>query len=174
MSNDISEYVREVEHTKMDGFKLEKRDSHINKRAYLQSLRKLSKKNDFYVRSVKSNYNESMKKNEYKLFSQMINSGLIDTKKNKHEIIDYYYKHQDDINASGVIQNFLDEDAKLKALKEAQRKKRKTKKMLEEEKIKRLREIDRREQEELEKRLQLELEEKKLKVREEQKRELAS
>lgn len=172
--NDISQYVKEVQSAKKDGFALEQGKKNIGKKAYLIKLRKLSKTNDYFLRGIKSKYINSMSTNDYSLFSEIINSGLIDTNKNKDEIIDYYYKHQEDINASGVIENFLDEDAKLKALKDAQKKRYKTKKMLEAEKIKRIRDKDKKAQEALEIKLQNELQNKKLKIREDQKKELAN
>lgn len=170
---DIIKYVAEVNKTKSEGFKLEAKKSALSNKEYLNKLRSLSKTNDFYLRSVKSNYHSSMKNDNYDLFSDVINSGLMNTDECKQEIIDYYYKHKEDINASGVIENFLNKDAALKALKEAQRKKYKTKKMREEEKIKRIRAEDAKAKAALEKKLETDLENKKLKIRQEQKRELA-
>ena len=172
--SDIAEYVRKVKLAKQEGFEIESGNAKINKKKYLMKLRKLSKINDYYLRSIRSNYISSMENNDYELFSEIINCGLIDVNKNKNEIIDYYYKHKEDMNASGVIENFLNDDAKLKALKDAQRKRYKTKKMLEEEKIKRIREKDKKAQEALEIKLQNELQDKKLKIREDQKKELAN
>ena len=172
--DDISTYLKNVADTKKEGFQLELGKAEISKRDYLKKLRKLSQTNDYFLRSITNNYKESMNNNNYELFSQMINSGLIDTSAHKKEIIDYYYEHEKDINASGVIKNFLDEDAKLKALKEAQKKRYKTKKELEAEKIKRIRENDKRKQAALEKRLQEDVNHKKLEIREEQKKELAN
>lgn len=172
--SDIAEYIEEVALAKKEGFSLETGSAKISKKDYLIKLRKLSKTNDYYLRGIKSNYKSSMDTNNYELFSEIINCGLIDTDKNKDEIIDYYYKHQEDINASGVIEDFLNHDAALKALKESQKKKYKTKKMLEEEKIKRIRDKDKKTQEKLEMKLQNELQDKKLKIREDQKKELAN
>ena len=172
--SDIAKYVQEVQQAKKEGFEIESNTASISKKDYLIKLRHLSKINDYYLRGIRSKYKSSMDNNNYNLFSEIINCGLVDTDKNKNEIIDYYYKHQEDINASGVIKNFLNDDAKLKALKDAQKKKYKTKKMLEDEKIKRIREKDKIIQENLEAKLQNELEDKKLKIREEQKRELAN
>ena len=169
---DISAYIKKVKSTKKDGFALENGAKTITKKEYLIKLRQLSKTNDSFLREIRDSYNNSMSTNNYKTFSEIINSGLINTKKYKHEIIDYYYKHQEDINASGVIENFLNEDAKLKALKDAQKKRYKTKQMLEAEKIKRIRSKDRKAQEDLEQKLHNELKDKKLKIREDQKREL--
>jgi hypothetical protein len=173
-AKEIDTYVSEVKEAKVEGIKLEMGEPSISKKDYLNRLRKLSKTNDYFVRGIRSNFKNSMSTNNYKLFSVVINSGLMDTEKHKNEIIDYYYKHQDQIDPKGVIEEFLNKDAKLKALKEAQRRKYKTKKMLEEEKIKRIRAEDKEAQKALELKLQKELENKKLKIREEQKKELAN
>jgi len=170
---DIESYVSEVEKTKEDGYQLEKNQSRISKKEYLNRLRTLSKKNDFYLRTIKSGYLSSMKSNNYEQFSQIINSELIDVNSSKRVIIDYYYEHEDDINASGVIETFLDEDARLKALKDAQRKKYKSKKTLQEEKILRMRKNDEEAKIKLENKLQDDLVQKKLEIRENQKKELS-
>ena len=155
--SDIAKYVKEVELAKKEGFEIEVSKAKISKKDYLIKLRHLAKINDNYLRGIRDNYKASMNKNNYNLFSEIINCGLIDTNKNKNEIIDYYYKHQEDINASGVIEDFLNDDAKLKALKESQKIKYKTKKMLEEKKIKRIRDKEKTTQENLEVKLQNEL-----------------
>jgi len=168
----INKYTKDVKKTKKDGFCIESGKKCINKKEYLDKLRTLSRTNDYFVHSVKRNFASSMKENNNLLFSKIINSGLLNTQKNKETIINYYYENKDDINATGVIQAFLDKDAELKRLKDAQRKKYKTKKMLEEEKIKRIRKNDMLKQEKLEKKLQDEVERKKIEIREEQQKSL--
>lgn len=168
----IDEYTKDVNQTKKDGFCIETSKNCIDKKEYLNKLRTLSQTNDYFVRSVKRNFSTSMKKNNNLLFSNIINNGLLNTKKNKETIINYYYENIDDINATGVIQTFLDEDAQLKKSKDAQRKKYKTKKMLEEEKIDRIRKNDILKQEELEKKLQDEVKRKKIEIREDQQKSL--
>ena len=172
--DDIIKFVSIVRETKAEGYKLELNSANITKKEYLNRLRSLSKKNDYYLRTANASYKNSMKIDDYTLFSEVINSGLIDTEKNKKEIIDYYYKHNEDINASGVIDDFLNADAKLKALKDSQRKNYKTKKQIQEEKIKRIRANDKATKEKLEKKLQDDLQDKKLKIRQNQKKELAN
>ena len=173
-ATEIEKYVQEVQNTKEEGIKLEIGGATISKKEYLNRLRKLSKTNDYFLRSIVNNYENSMKNNDFALFSEVINSGLIDTKSKKNEIIDYYYLHQEDINATGVIEDFLEADAKLRALKESQKKIYKTKKQLEAEKIKRIRERDKAEREKLEKKLQSDLVQEKKRIRENQKKELAN
>jgi hypothetical protein len=171
--NDIAEYVAEVRQAKEVGLLIESSANHQGKKSYLSTLRRLSKKNDFFIRSVQSNYKNAIDSNNSELFSQIVNSGLIDTNRNKEQILDYYFQHAEDINASGIIQKYLDEDAKLKAKRDAAAARYKTKKMREAEKIKRIRENDLEAQRALEKRLQEEVNKKKLEIRINQKRELA-
>ncbi len=171
---EIEKYVGDVQKAKENGLLLELSEAPITKKEYLNTLRKLSKTNDYFMRSANANYVASMRDNNFTLFSDMINSGIIDTQEHKQEIIDYYFQHSDDINATGVIQNYLDEDAKLKEKRDALSKHYKSKKMLEQEKIDRIRENDKSEQERLEKQLQEEVKKKKLEIREYQKKELTN
>ncbi len=173
-ATEIEAYVKEVKETRVEGIKIEMGGASISKKEYLNRLRKLSKTNDYFLRSIRSNYKTSMQNNDFALFSEIINCGLIDTQSKKDEIIDYYFLHQEDINATGVINDFLENDAKLRALKESQKKIRKTKKQIEEEKIKRIRERDKASREKLEKKLQEDLVKKKLEIREKQKKELSN
>lgn len=168
----IQNYIADVKATKEKGFKIEAGDTSVNKKEYLESLRNLSKDNDFFVRTVNKFYTSSMRYENSKLFLQTVNSGLVDVEQNKQDIIDYYYVHKEDINASGVIQTMLDEDAALKAKKDNELKNRQSKKEREQERIKQIREKDKQEQEALENKLQKELEKKKEQLRKEQKIEL--
>ncbi|MDF1878219.1 hypothetical protein JHD46_01050 [Sulfurimonas sp. SAG-AH-194-C20] len=172
--DEIDTYTQEVAQAKELGYKVEKSTVSTEKREYLNKLRTLSKTNDYYLRSINSHYKESMSKKNYKLFSQIINTGLIDTQKNKKEIIDYYYKNKEYIDSKGVIDAFLEEDTRLRARKEAQKKYYKTKQQLEEEKIKRIRSQDKREQKRLEEALQKDLNTKKAEIRKTQRRELSN
>ncbi|QOP45009.1 hypothetical protein [Sulfurimonas paralvinellae] len=168
----IEKYVSDVKNAKKEGFALENGSTAVTRKAYLNKLRNLAKTNDFFVHSVESSYEAAKKNQNSRLYSQIINTGLLDTNERKKEIIDYYFAHQEDMNVTGLIQSYLDEDAKLRAKKEAQQKRIKSKKEREAERIREIRENDRRQQELLEKKLQKELEEKKLEIREYQKEEL--
>lgn len=171
--DDINTYLQGVADAKELGYLIEQGKAPHEKKNYLDKLRKLSTTNDYFLRSINSVYNTALQEKEFDLFSAIINGHFIDTNEHKKEIIDYYFAHQEDINSSGVIDAFLEEDAALKARKEAQKKRYKTKKQLEEEKIKRIRANDKANQESIEKELEKDLETKKLQIREDQKRELA-
>jgi len=171
--NKIDKYVGDVQKVKEEGFALENSSKHVSAKKYLNDLRQLAKEYDFFKRTVNTFYKKAKEKSNSKLFSQVINSGLVDTKKHKKEIINYYFAHQEDMNTTGIIQSYLDEDAKLRAKKEAQMRRYKSKKAREAERIRYLREQDRLEKERLERKLQKELKEKKEEIRKYQQKELS-
>jgi hypothetical protein len=168
----IEEYVSAVRKVKKEGFALDE-GFNSNKMDYLNKLRKLSQTNDFFVRSAKRNLDIAIENENSKLFSQLINTGLIDEKKSKNKIIDYYFAHSDDVNATGLIQKYLVNDKRLRAKKEHKKSLLKSKKLRELEKIRRIRKNDRLEQEKLEQQLNQEVQKKKLEIRQEQKKELS-
>jgi len=169
----IEKYVKEVKALKQKGFALDKSKTNVAKIEYLNKLRELAKTNDFFARSLESSYAAALKKSDSKTFSQIINNGLLHSDEHKKEIMDYYFAHSQDMNTTGIIQSFLDADARLQAKKVLQKNRFKSKKELEKERIKRIRENDKLEQEKLEKKLQNELQKKKIEIREEQKKELS-
>jgi len=170
-SEKINNYSKNVKKSKAVGFDIESGNKNIDEVVYLETLRTLSKENDYFVRSVKSAYKSSVEKQDNKLFLDTVNSGLLDTDKNRDQIVEYYLKHSEDINASGIIQKYLDEDAKLKSKKKSYDY-AKVKKLREEAKIRRIREDDKKKQAQLEKELTEEVQQKKLEIRENQKKEL--
>ncbi|MCW8838640.1 MAG: hypothetical protein OQK11_08065 [Thiovulaceae bacterium] len=165
----IQEYYYNVKSIRKIGFMIDKGDLTVSKRDYLKKLRKLSKTNDFFVQSVQSAFQKSLKQNDSILFLDMVKSGLIDTNKYKHEIKKYYYEHKKELNIEGsIIEKFVNEDLK--------NKKRvytgPTKEQLQKAKIQRIRAKDKARQEEIAKSIEEELLKKKQKIREEQKKEL--
>jgi len=172
-TKEIDAYVQRVNKVKKEGFVLEYNTTPKRRSNYLAKLRELAKKNDYFTHMVELFYKNALETQNSKLFSQLINSGLLDTNEHKKEIINYYFAHQEEINPQGLIQSYLDEDAKLRAKREAQRKRYMSKKEREALRIKEIRERDRRQKELLEKRLDEELKEKKKEIREYQKKELS-
>lgn len=170
-SEKINNYSNAVSKAKEIGYEIESGSKRVNEDVYLNTLRELSKEHDYFIRSVNSAYVASMKTKDFELFSKVVNSGLLDTKKRKDEIIEYYLANSADINASGVIQNFLDEDKKIKA-KAKTYDYQKAKRLRDEAKIKRIREDDSKKQAELEQLLSDEVKQKKIEIRENQKKEL--
>ncbi len=172
MHDNIDAYLLEVEETKKMGFAIENGDKSLDKKVYLQKLRALSKQNDTFVRNANTAFKQSLEDVDSTLFAQLVNSGLINTKKHKDEILEYYYGHKEDINVTGVIENYLESDRKLAQSKQKRNQYVKTKKMKEAEKIRRIRKQDLQEQEKLEQKLDAEVNRKKLEIRKEQKKEL--
>ncbi|MCD6259773.1 MAG: hypothetical protein J7J31_09250 [Helicobacteraceae bacterium] len=169
----IEEYVAKVAQVKEEGFRLERGDTSVDKKAYLQKLRELSNTNDFFVKDVHANYKASMRDKDNELFSKMINSKLLDVNKYKSEIKEYYIQNSEGITQEGVIQKLLDEDARLAKQRELTKKKYKSKEEIEREKIERLRKKDKEQAETLQKSLEKELQEKKKKILKEQVQELS-
>lgn len=168
----IDSYVKEVYKAKDMGFAIEAGDKTKDKREYLQTIRELSKTNDFFYRTTVSFYKSSITNQDNILFSKTINSGLIDTKKYKGEILEYYFANCNDMNASGVIQEYLDEDEMLKQKQTQSKKPTLSKKHIQEAKIKRIREKDKAKQESIQKTLEDELVKKKSDIRKKQVEEL--
>ena len=164
----IQTYLKEVQDTKVYGFDVQNEKEGADKIKYLSKLRELSKTNDFFVRSVKNNFKASIEDDNNTLFLEMIENKMLDTEKYKNDILNYYFAHSDDINATETIQKFLNED-KSKA-KRALYKKSKSKRQ--EEKIKRIRENDRIKQERIKKTLEEEVAKKKKEIKEEQMKKL--
>jgi len=169
----IDSYVTEVHKTKKIGYAIEAGNRTIDKKLYLQSIRNLSKTNDFFHRTTVKLYKQAIVDQNNELFSKTINSGLIDVKKYKPEILDYYFEYCSDINATGLIKIYLDGDKKLLKKKEISKKSKFTKKQIQEAKIKRIRKNDKEKQESIQKTLEDELIKKKSKIRKEQVNELA-
>jgi len=170
----MDKYLLDVKKTKDLGFKLESGDKTIDGKSYLNKLRKLSKMNDFFVRKVYKTYKEALKDEDSWLLSEMINSGLMDTQKYKDEILNYYFSHSDMMDTSGVIEKFLQEEAKLQEQKKASKKKLgPTKDEIQKARIKRLRRNDKLKQEAIQKSLEEEVAHEKNKIRQEQLRELS-
>lgn len=168
----IDSYVKEVYKAKDVGFAIESGDKTKDKTEYLQTIRELSKTNDFFYRTTVSSYKSSITNQDNTLFSKTVNSGLIDTKKYKPEILEYYFANCNDMNASGVIQEYLDEDEMLKQKQTQSKKPTLSKKNIQEAKIKRIREKDKANQESIQKTLEDELVKKKSDIRKEQVEEL--
>ena len=170
--DDINKYLQSVNAAKQEGLLLDANSSPQEKKRYLSKLRKLSAMNDYYVRMAETSLENSIANQDSLLFSKIINTGLIDTKRYKKEILDYYFKHTKEVEPTGVIKMFLDESKALQRKREALERKNRSKQLHEQEKIKRLRERDKKRQLELENKLDKAVEKKKMEIRKEQKAEL--
>ena len=168
----IDKYVLAVEKTKKMGFAIENGDKTQDKKVYLQDMRNLSKQNDAFVRNANATFKQSLENEDTVLFAQLVNSGLIDTKKYKKEILAYYYGHEEDINVTALIESYIDEDKKRGLSTKKYSQYIKAKKRKEKEKIHRIRKQDIYDQIKLEKKLNDEVKRKKLEIQKEKKKEL--
>ena len=168
----IDGYILKVNKTKEFGFQVESGSRSNLKLDYLKEIRKLSKVNDYFVRSVESSYKVALESQDNNLFMNIVNSGLLNTQKYHKSIMQYYNQHKMSIKPDGFIQIELDKLSAKKDAKKRNKKRYKTKKQLQEEKIARLKANDILKQERLEKKLAEELEDKKKKIQEEQEKEL--
>ena len=166
ISDKLKVYIKEVEVAKKKGYALEASESGITKKEYLLLLRKLDKTNKYYLRFVDSTYKTAIKDENSELFVMLINSGLIDVEQYKKEILNYYDKHQEDIEIAGIIKLFLDEKSK------KVKKRGLTYAEIQAAKIKK--QNDKAKQEALSKQLSDEVLQKKIDIRENQKKELAN
>ena len=161
---DIERYVKEVYATKKIGFAIENKDEMIDKLAYLEKLRFLSKENDAFIRSAHSSFRLSISSEDSEMFLILVNNNMINTQRYKNEILNYYSAHVEEINPKGVIQKLLDEERVLKKVVNKKSSKSKEQK----EKINKIREQDDTSQKALEKSIQEEFKEKQFEIREDQ------
>jgi hypothetical protein len=171
-SEQITKYISDIDKTKQLGFDIESGKTAIKKDEYLKQLRELSKTNDFFVRAVKKSFELSIKNKDNELFTWTINSGLLQTQDYKKDIIDYYCINREDINSSGLIQKYLDEDSKLIKHIDKKIKKQLATDKKQDAKIKRIRAKDLAEQEAVNKSLEDDMKRKKAEIIKEQKKEL--
>jgi len=168
----IDQYILEVNKAKKLGFAIESGLQKARFDEYLQTLRRLSKVNEQFIRGGKSSFEHSIQTKNNDLFIGIVNSGIIDTQGNKNIIMNYYNQHADDIDAQGVVQEFIDEEYE-RLHKDKPKKVFVDKDKIRKDRIKRLRANDKLKQEALEKKVLDEADEKKRLIIEEQKRELA-
>lgn len=169
----IINYLKDVRKTKKMGFAIEKGDTSISKGTYLKKLRVLSKENDFFVKTVNSNFKFAIKNKDNKLFVHSIDSNLLDIKRYKKMICSYYYSHEDEISEYGDVLTTLIKGLESKKVKKKVYK-GKTKQQVQDEKMRRIRLKDKQKQEAIQKALEAELEKKKANIRKTQKEELKS
>jgi len=170
-SEDIIKYKKDVLKAKQIGFDIESGKTSVDKSNYLTTLRDLDEKRELYIREVNVMLKKSMKNQNSKKFNDLMQTGLIDTDKNKKEILDYYSTHKSEVTLSPDMKKLLDAERKAKKSR-VKRAVHNSQESLNANRVKRIRESDKREQELLEKNLQKESDKKKLEIRNNQRREL--
>jgi len=168
----IDNYFFDVDSIKDIGFAIDAKKK-VNARKYLYRLRTLKKTNDFFNHIVNSDFHNSIATKNNDLFIQTVNSGMIDTKKYRKQILSYYKKHSNDINSKGIIQTYLDQDEKARLKRLKWLRSRPTKAELQRARFKRIQARAKAKKLAREKRLLQKLRKEKLKIRKEQERELS-
>ena len=168
----IDEYIKEVNATKKLGFAVENGSQKDAARIYLKKLRQLAKTNDFFVRSANAIFEKALATKNYELLMDMLDTGLIDIERNKERLLEFYNANKGSFEPRGVLGRIVEEDELRKKSKNTKEYYERLKKLREQEKIRRLREKDKKRQEELQKRLEQELEKKKEQIQKEQIEEL--
>ena len=164
----IDAYLSKVAEAKKLGYAVESGQKLDERLDYLDRIRKLSQENSYFFKSAYSSFQSAIDTQNSKLFLSIVNSGMINAQKNSKKIINYYKKHSDEIDSTGIIQNLIDEVKNKKNKKYT----KKVKSLTNKAKVKRIREADKYNQEALEKKLSDEVAKKKEKIKQEQEREL--
>jgi hypothetical protein len=164
----IDTYASRLKETKQFGFEIDAAQNSGMSSQYLLELRALAKQDDFFKKTANELFKESIRKQNSNLFASLVNSGMIDIRKNKREVLSYYKLHSKEIDSSGVIKSLLDEE---KAYNRSISKP-KANSMVDKEKIERFRRLDKAKREDLERELEQEAELKKQKIQEMKEREL--
>ena len=119
----IDNYIKDVKDAMSLGYALEYKLSKNNEK-YLKQLRELAKTNDFFVKSANSMFKKSMKTDNYELFVNIIDTGLIDLDRNKEIILEYYNANKNNIPLRGKLKELVtkkETKRKAKGIKAIQR-----------------------------------------------------
>ena len=162
----IINYVKDVNKAKKIGFLVEQQQE--DKLKYLKLLRALVKINDYFIRTIETDFLKALRDEDIALYSITVESNLLDTEKFRREVLNFYKHHKDAIPIQENMMRILDEEQRRKARYSH----KKTKKQIAQEKIERIRKNDVKKQKELEQRLGDELKRKKERIRKEQEKEL--
>ncbi|MDD5157548.1 hypothetical protein [Sulfurimonas sp.] len=179
----VDNYVDEVKKSKNIGFAVEAGDKSVNKVLYLAKLRELSKiYSSFNVKNkIEGSFEKSIEDKNSKLFIAVVNSGVINNEIYKSEILAYYKQHMDEIDPTGVIKEYLDKEEVAKGEQERVEIERKgqtkdrrstSKHDYKQDRIRQIREDDKRKEQRMEKLLNDDVKQKKEAIRQVQKNEL--
>ncbi|MBU0631932.1 hypothetical protein KKA17_04745 [bacterium] len=169
----ISDYVMQCEALKEKGFSIESGETKYDKSEYLNSLRKLSKQNDQFVRLANSKFRNSIQSDDIQTFKALVDMNIINKSIIKSKVNNFILNHEFELQDSiyytlykADLEKERLEQAHLKKIREANKKKEKLSK------IERIREKDKNRQESLKKELEKMVEDKKKQIYKEQKEEL--
>ena len=169
----MHQYVRECVALKQEGFAIDIGDTQYDKVDYLKKLRALSKQNDDLVRMTNMHFIDAMDNNDTQTFKQLVDVNIIDKVTPKDKVRAFMHSHEEEVKDTKYYPLFKDElekekieEERLKKLKEAQKRKEKYST------IERIREKDKAKQEALQKELEKMVEDKKKQIYKKQKEEL--
>ena len=149
----IDSYVKDVNKTKKLGFELQSEMKNETAHKYLEQLRKLSRTNDFFIRSTDAVFKKALQSNDYELLMELLDTGLVDVRRYKERLLEFYEENKGRFVPYGTLEQLIKE--------EKERKKSQTKEELqhrrEHERVRHLREDDKKHQEELQKKLEMEI-----------------
>jgi len=168
----IEHYLQEVNATKELGFAIENGTKKDAAREYLKKLRSLSKTNDFFLRSARGIFQKALETKKYDLVMDLLDTGIIDLNRNKERLLEFYEANKGAFEPRGELLRIITEEELRKKSKNNKEYYERLRKLKEQEKIRRLREKDKKHQEELQKRLEEELKRKKEQIQKEQIEEL--
>ncbi len=168
----IDTYIKDVNETKKLGFAIEDGIKKGAAKEYLKRLRTLAKTNDFFSRSAKALFENALKNGDFNTLMDILDTGLIDTQRNKKRLLEFWEERKGSFVPRGEFLRIVQEEELKKNSKNTKEYYEKLRKMREREKIRRLREKDKKRQEELQRRLEEELKRKKEQIEKKQVEEL--
>jgi hypothetical protein len=172
----INSYLIVCDVVKREGFALDRNQSDVDEKDYLALLRILSKEHDELYRKAELAFENAMNEGNEEEVLKLFSSGAVDAAARTSEIKAYYDKYHEE-QELGILAEFIAQQEKLQAAREAEEATRRKAagsyvKKKEQEKIKHFRERDEAERLAREKALQEEMERTKEEIFEKQKREL--
>jgi len=108
----LDSYLKKVEEVKRFGNTLLESDEKA-KEKYFEDLRELAKQNDIYVDQARELFKQAFDKNNVEIFSKILESGLIDIKRNEEKIFEFYKKNKKELFNK---ENYVDEIGTYKEL----------------------------------------------------------
>ncbi len=172
IENRVDDYIDSVNEARMMGFALDNKTNKFDKKEYIKKLRELTKIHKEFITRVETLLNSSISDENSELFLKLVESGLLDIKKNKNKIKSYYLKHSDEIEENEFIKEALKEEKKTPQGPSQKEIKAKKYKKLKEDRIEKLREKEKAKDEAVKRLIEEEFQRKKREIIEEQKEEL--
>ncbi|NPA65435.1 MAG: hypothetical protein GXO11_00990 [Epsilonproteobacteria bacterium] len=122
LKKEIKNYLENVKKVKEFGNTLSSVDQK-SKSEYFKKLRELATQNDIYVEKAQKLFDLAIQENDLEMFSELLQTGLIDLRRHEKEIFDFYKSE----NKEFLKKNYIDDiDAYKKLFKNIGDKEKKT------------------------------------------------